>query len=178
MDANELIDETVSSWGEQRPDLDFEAMRVALGINVVTAQYSEIYGDLIKSLGITLGEFDVLATLRRNGKRGVLTPKEIARVSMISPSGLTNRLNRLENMGHIDRQMDPADRRSSLVRLTSKGAKTADIAIERLSGEMNAVFQGLNKRDLEAFTRVVEALLGESASRMRRPQLIDSVDTP
>ena len=43
MDANDLIDETVSSWGEQRPDLDFEAMRVALGINVVTAQYSEIY---------------------------------------------------------------------------------------------------------------------------------------
>ena len=171
MDANELIDETVSSLGVQRPDLDFEAMRVALGINVVTAQYSEIYGDLIKSLGITLGEFDVLATLRRNGKRGVLTPKEIARVAMISPSGLTNRLTRLENMGHIDRQMDPADRRSSLVRLTTKGAKTADVAIERLSGEMNAVFQGLNKRDLEAFTRVIEALLGKVESKISQGSL-------
>ena len=171
MDANELIDETVSSWGEQRPDLDFEAMRVALGINVVTAQYSEIYGDLIKSLGITLGEFDVLATLRRNGKRGVLTPKELARVAMISPSGLTNRLTRLENMGHIERQMDPADRRSSLVRLTSKGAKTADVAIERLSGEMNAVFHGLNKRDLEAFVRVIEALLGRVESKISKDSL-------
>ena len=48
MDPNELIDETVSSWGEQRPDLDFEAMRVALGINVVTAQYAEIYGNIVK----------------------------------------------------------------------------------------------------------------------------------
>ena len=171
MDANDLIDETVSSWGEQRPDLDFEAMRVALGINVVTAQYSEIYGDLIKSLGITLGEFDVLATLRRNGKRGVLTPKEIARVAMISPSGLTNRLTRLENMGHIDRQMDPTDRRSSLVRLTAKGAKTADVAIERLSAEMNAVFHGLNKRDLEAFTRVIEALLGRVESKISQDSL-------
>ena len=168
MDANELIDETVSSWVGQRPDLDFEAMRVALGINVVTAQYAEIYGNLVKSLGITLGEFDVLATLRRNGKRGVLTPKELARVAMISPSGLTNRLTRLENMGHIERQMDPADRRSSLVRLTSKGAKTADVAIERLSGEMNAVFQGLNKRDLEAFERVIEALLGNVKSKMSK----------
>ena len=168
MDANELIDETVSSWVEQRPDLDFEAMRVALGINVVTAQYAEIYGNLVKSLGITLGEFDVLATLRRNGKRGVLTPKELARVAMISPSGLTNRLTRLENMGHIERQMDPADRRSSLVRLTSKGAKTADVAIERLSGEMNAVFHGLNKRDLEAFGRVIEALLGNVKSKMSK----------
>ena len=171
MDPNELIDETVSSWGEQRPDLDFEAMGVALGINVVTAQYSEIYGDLIKSLGITLGEFDVLATLRRNGKRGVLTPKEIARVAMISPSGLTNRLTRLENMGHIDRQMDPTDRRSSLVRLTAKGAKTADVAIERLSAEMNAVFHGLNKRDLEAFTRVIEALLGRVKSKISKDSL-------
>ena len=171
MDPNELIDETVSSWGEQRPDLDFEAMGVALGINVVTAQYSEIYGDLIKSLGITLGEFDVLATLRRNGKRGVLTPKEIARVAMISPSGLTNRLTRLENMGHIDRQMDPTDRRSSLVRLTAKGAKTADVAIERLSAEMNEVFHGLNKRDLEAFTRVIEALLGRVESKMSKDSL-------
>ena len=171
MDPNELIDETVSSWGEQRPDLDFEAMRVALGINVVTAQYAEIYGNLVKSLGITLGEFDVLATLRRNGKRGVLTPKEIARVAMISPSGLTNRLTRLENMGHIERQMDPTDRRSSLVRLTAKGAKTADVAIERLSAEMNAVFHGLNKRDLEAFTRVIEALLGRVESKMSKDSL-------
>ena len=171
MDPNELIDETVSSWGEQRPDLDFEAMRVALGINVVTAQYAEIYGNLVKSLGITLGEFDVLATLRRNGKRGVLTPKELARVAMISPSGLTNRLTRLENMGHIERQMDPTDRRSSLVRLTAKGAKTADVAIERLSAEMNAVFHGLNKRDLEAFTRVIEALLGRVESKMSKDSL-------
>ena len=171
MDANELIDETVSSWGEQRPDLDFEAMRVALGINVVTAQYAEIYGNLVKSLGITLGEFDVLATLRRNGKRGVLTPKEIARVAMISPSGLTNRLTRLENMGHIERQMDPTDRRSSLVRLTAKGAKTADVAIERLSAEMNAAFHGLNKRDLEAFTRVIEALLGRVESKISQDSL-------
>ena len=171
MDPNELIDETVSSWGEQRPDLDFEAMRVALGINVVTAQYSEIYGDLIKSLGITLGEFDVLATLRRNGKRGVLTPKELARVAMISPSGLTNRLTRLEKMGHIERQMDPTDRRSSLVRLTAKGAKTADVAIERLSAEMNAVFHGLNKRDLEAFVRVIEALLGRVESKISKDSL-------
>ena len=171
MDPNELIDETVSSWGEQRPDLDFEAMRVALGINVVTAQYAEIYGNLVKSLGITLGEFDVLATLRRNGKRGVLTPKEIARVAMISPSGLTNRLTRLEKMGHIDRQMDPTDRRSSLVRLTAKGAKTADVAIERLSAEMNAVFHGLNKRDLEAFARVIEALLGRVESKMSKDSL-------
>ena len=171
MDPNELIDETVSSWGEQRPDLDFEAMRVALGINVVTAQYAEIYGNLVKSLGITLGEFDVLATLRRNGKRGVLTPKELARVAMISPSGLTNRLTRLEKMGHIERQMDPTDRRSSLVRLTAKGAKTADVAIERLSAEMNAVFHGLNKRDLEAFTRVIEALLGRVESKMSKDSL-------
>ena len=171
MDPNELIDETVSSWGEQRPDLDFEAMRVALGINVVTAQYAEIYGNLVKSLGITLGEFDVLATLRRNGKRGVLTPKELARVAMISPSGLTNRLTRLENMGHIERQMDPTDRRSSLVRLTAKGAKTADVAIERLSAEMNAVFHGLNKRDLEAFSRVVEALLGRVESKISKDSL-------
>ena len=171
MDANELIDETVSSWVEQRPDLDFEAMRVALGINVVTAQYAEIYGNLVKSLGITLGEFDVLATLRRNGKRGVLTPKEIARVAMISPSGLTNRLTRLEKMGHIERQMDPTDRRSSLVRLTAKGAKTADVAIERLSEEMNAVFQRLNKRDLEAFARVIEALLENVKLKMSKVSL-------
>lgn len=101
----------------------------------------------------------------------VLTPKEIARVAMISPSGLTNRLTRLENMGHIERQMDPTDRRSSLVRLTSNGAKTADVAIERLSGEMNAVFHGLNKRDLEAFTRVIEALLGKVESKISQDSL-------
>jgi DNA-binding MarR family transcriptional regulator len=106
-----------------------------------------------------VGEFDVLATLRRNGRNARVTPTEIAAVTMISPSGLTNRLLRLEKMGFIAREADPDDRRSSLVHLTAAGRRLVDQAIEVVAAADDEMIGSISDRDRAALDRSLARLL-------------------
>ena len=49
---------------------------------------------------------------------------------MLSSGAMTNRLDRLEKAGYVKRLPDPQDRRGTLVRLTGKGLRFIDQAVE------------------------------------------------
>jgi len=117
---------------------------------------------LVEELGITLGEFDVLATLRRSGKNALLTPSYIAEVAMVSPSGLTHRLTQLEKAELITRELDTDDRRSFKIRITSKGIKIADKAIAMMVDEPRQIFDALSLSDQRALRTMLETLLDSS----------------
>ena len=169
MDPQQLISETLETWVKERPDLNFEAMGVGLKLDIIATTTMGQTSDKIADLGINLGEFDVLATLRRNGKNGVLTPTEIASAAMVSPSGLTHRLTQLEKMGHIIRQDDPNDRRSSLVRLTPQGRKIADQAIERISQHATQSLSSFSVDEVEALSAVLDKVLAMISQRITAP---------
>ncbi|MEI8160973.1 MAG: MarR family transcriptional regulator [Actinomycetes bacterium] len=169
MDPQQLISETLKTWATERPDLNFEAMGVGLKLDIIATTTMGLASDKIADLGINLGEFDVLATLRRNGKNGVLTPTEIASAAMVSPSGLTHRLTQLEKMGHIIRQNDPNDRRSSLVRLTPQGRKIADQAIERISQHATQSLSSFSADEVEALNAVLDKVLAMISQTITAP---------
>jgi len=130
MGVEKLIDETIRTWSDERPDLDFASMELSLKLNSIVRAVSDEIGRRIDDLGINLGEFDVLATLRRHGRGAKLTPKEIAAATFVTPSGLTSRLARLEKMGLIIRHADPSDGRGALIKITAAGKRLADQGIE------------------------------------------------
>ena len=66
-------------------------------------------------------EFDVLAALRRSGAPYALTPTDLYEAAMISAGSMTNRIDRLERAGFVQRGPNPADRRGTLVALTGTG---------------------------------------------------------
>lgn len=169
MDPQQLISETLETWATERPDLNFEAMGVGLKLDIIATTTMGQASDKIADLGINLGEFDVLATLRRNGKNEVLTPTEIASAAMVSPSGLTHRLTQLEKMGHIIRQNDPNDRRSSLVRLTPQGRKIADEAIERISQHATQSLSSFSADEVEALNTVLDKVLAMISQTITAP---------
>ena len=144
-------------------------MGVGLKLDIIATTTMGLASDKIADLGINLGEFDVLATLRRNGKNGVLTPTEIASAAMVSPSGLTHRLTQLEKMGHIIRQNDPNDRRSSLVRLTPQGRKIADQAIERISQHATQSLSSFSEDEVEALNAVLDKILAMISQTITAP---------
>jgi len=169
VDPQQLISETLETWAKERPDLNFEAMGVGLKLDIIATTTMGLASDKIADLGINLGEFDLLATLRRNGKNGVLTPTEIASAAMVSPSGLTHRLTQLEKMGHIIRQNDPNDRRSSLVRLTPQGRKIADQAIERISQHATQSLSSFSADEVEALNAMLDKVLAMISQTITAP---------
>ena len=169
MDHQQLISETLETWSKERPDLNFAAMGIGLKFDIIAAATMALAAEELADLSINLGEFDVLATLRRNGKNGVLTPTEIASAALVSPSGLTHRLTQLEKMGHIIRQNDPNDRRSSLVRLTPQGRKIADIAIERISEHATQMVSSFAADEVQVLNTVLDKVLAVISHRLTAP---------
>ncbi len=73
----------------------------------------------IESMGVTPGQFDVIAELQ--GTKG-LTCAELTRRALTTKGTLTGVLDRLEQKGLIQRDSVGGDRRATRVRLTSKGS--------------------------------------------------------
>jgi DNA-binding MarR family transcriptional regulator len=157
-----LIDETIQTWAEQRPDLDFASMSLSLKLNSIVRVVSDEIASQLEGIGINLGEFDVLATLRRHGRGAKLTPKEIAAATFVTPSGLTSRLARLEKMGLISRQADPSDGRGALIKITAAGKRVADRGIEIvLAAEdryINELSTQMKKGLDQSMTRLIKTL--------------------
>ena len=162
MGLENLIDETIQTWSEQRPDLNFASMELSLKLNSIVRAVSDEIAQQIDDLGINLGEFDVLATLRRHGRGAKLKPKEISAATFVTPSGLTNRLSRLEKMGLISRQSDPADGRGALIKITAAGKRVADRGIEIVVATQDRYMNDLStqmKKGLDqSMTRVIKTL--------------------
>ncbi len=159
MGIERLIDETIETWATERPDLAFASMSTSLKIGALVREVGDEISARMATLGINVGEFDVLATLRRRGRGAVLTPKEIAAAAMVSPSGLTHRLVRLENMELIVRTGDPADRRSALIRISPKGKRVVDKAIEIVVETEARLFGALLGSEHKALDRILDRLI-------------------
>ena len=159
MGIERLIDETIETWATERPDLAFASMSTSLKIGALVREVGDEISARMATLGINVGEFDVLATLRRRGRGAVLTPKEIAAAAMVSPSGLTHRLVRLENMELIVRTGDPADRRSALIRISPKGKRVVDKAIAIVVETEARLFGALLGSEHKALDRILDRLI-------------------
>ena len=159
MGIEEVISETMESWQRERPDIDFTAMSSALKLNAVHQRAAQHTHEQLAPLGISLGEFDVLATVRRHGKDAVMTPSEIAALTLISQSGLTHRLTSLVTMGLITRQRDPKDKRSSLIGLTAEGIRIVDKGIEIVVAVQTETCMIVSNNQRETFEKILDRLL-------------------
>lgn len=125
----DAVDAIVAQWHVVRPELDTVPMGVLGRIfriaDVVGSRMERTYS----AFGISRGEFDVLATLRRSGDPYVLSPRELSSTLMITTGGITGRLDRLEAAGLLARSPDPSDRRGVRVALTDDGRNIVDEAV-------------------------------------------------
>ncbi|MCW8333659.1 MarR family transcriptional regulator [Vibrio sp. SCSIO 43135] len=118
MDA---VDRVVDQWAKEKPELETQPMAM-MGRILRIAKYMEAQvADLHKQYDLKMGEFDVLATLRRSGKPHKLTPSELIESMMLTSGAMTNRLDKLESKGLIVRAHSKEDRRSVTVQLTQVG---------------------------------------------------------
>ena len=88
-----------------------------------------------------------------------LKPSDLSRTLMLSPAGMTSRLDRLEQAGFVDRRMDPDDRRSFLVRLNDVGRAKVDAAVTDHVAREDALLGTLSRREREALDDLLRRLV-------------------
>src|SRR5262245_4069509 len=113
MDRAEIA---VDQWARERPDLPALPMAVfGRLLDAAERVMRDHMNPMFAEAGLQPGEFDVLATLRRSGAPYMLSPTRLYEAAMISSGGMTNRLDRLEHAGLVERRPDPNDRRAKLI---------------------------------------------------------------
>ncbi|MFJ2016172.1 MarR family winged helix-turn-helix transcriptional regulator [Streptomyces nodosus] len=123
------VDAIIGQWAVERPDLDTAAMEIFGRISRITRTMGDRMDKAYARFGISRGEFDVLATLRRSGEPYALSPRRLSATLMITTGGMTGRLDRLERAGLLRRSPDPHDRRGLRVTLTDTGFRLVDEAL-------------------------------------------------
>ncbi|MFF4986021.1 MarR family winged helix-turn-helix transcriptional regulator [Streptosporangium saharense] len=166
----DAVDVILAQWRHERPDLDLSAMGIFGRLTRLSRLISPAVEEASARYGMRHGEFDVLASLRRSGPPYTLTPSELSAALMMSRAGMTNRLDRLERAGLVERTLAPDDRRSVRVTLTRKGRETADAALTEHVASLTLLLSGLTAEERRVLDRTMRVLLrsvGRSAARGR-----------
>ncbi len=157
--ARDFLDGVVGQWAEVRPDLDLRPMGTIGRFARVYAHMQRSVEGVLAAHGLQVGEFDVLAALRRGGEPFSVKPSALARAQMLSPAGMTNRLDRLEALGFVERRPDPDDRRSSLIVLTDAGRRVIDAAVTDHVANEARLLASLSSDEQESFDAHLRRLL-------------------
>jgi DNA-binding MarR family transcriptional regulator len=146
----------LSQWSTQRSDLDLGPLGMFIGLAHVYWLTTPRIERLMASHGVSRGVFDVLTTLRRVGRPFTLSPSQITRSLLLSPAGLTGRLERLEQDRYVIRLPDPNDGRGLRVRLTAKGLRLVDRILPELIELERVLASGLSSRQTEQLTELLD----------------------
>jgi DNA-binding MarR family transcriptional regulator len=165
------VDEIRAQWARELPDLDTAPTALLGRVYRLAQLVAPTIEATMAGFGLDRGEFDVLATLRRNGAPYRMTPTALYQHLLIASASLTHRLKRLEAAGLVQRVPSPDDGRSLQVQLSARGRTLiertirADMQAERrLMDAIDAGTQAQLVKLLRRATLQVEAALAAQAA--------------
>lgn len=156
---NDQVDFIIAQWAKEKPDIDTSPMAVVGRLSRVSRHIDRLLQQNYSKFGINGGEFDVLATLRRAGPPFRLIPTEMFNAMMLSSGAMTNRLDRLEKAGYIERMPNPDDRRGVLVGLTEDGLKLIDEIYPIHLAHEEKMIKALSSSECETLINLLRKLL-------------------
>jgi len=152
--------QAVEQWNRERPDLDVSSMLLLGRLGEATLVIArERLNPVFAQFGLQPGEFDVLATLRRSGAPYALTPTALYDAAMMSSGGMTNRIDRLQQAGWVERRPNPEDGRGTLVALTQAGFELIDEAVTMHVENQRAVLSVLTNAEQRQLAKLLAKLL-------------------
>lgn len=130
----------------------------------VSRQVDRHLESVLTEFGLHSWEYEVLATLRRDGEPYEMCPGTIGGHLGVSNSAMTNRITRLEKAGHVGRHFSPHNRRIVIIRLTDTGLDLVDRALTAYRDAARRALGGIPAEDIASLNR----LLGELSTALVR----------
>jgi DNA-binding MarR family transcriptional regulator len=154
----DAIDEILEQWSGERPDLDTASLGVVIRIMALYRAFLRQATEALEPLELELWEYDVLSALRRQGKPFSLPATRLANETDLSTGAMTNRIDRLEARGLVQRCPDESDRRSVNVALTAEGRHLIDDAIQHRLDAASDSLQGINAAEQKKLADLLRAV--------------------
>jgi DNA-binding MarR family transcriptional regulator len=139
------VDLILEQWRRERPDLDHSPIGIVGRVSRLAREIEQRLEPVYRAHGLEPGWHDVLATLRRSGSS--LRPTDLTNATMLTSSGTTKRLDKLEQAGLIARSPDPSDRRGTVITLTDRGRELIDRLTEAHLENERRILAALGEAD-------------------------------
>ena len=142
------------------PGLD----NVLFGFWLVSRATTELLDSALRPSGLDADEFAVYSLLMSAEQ---VTPGALARWMAAPPTTVSSYVKRMEARGHVERVVNPEDRRSYALRLTAQGRRTHLEAASFFIPVLERLVDVLGKsaptvqRSLKSLRRSVEVVRGE-----------------
>jgi len=165
MTAFDSIARIIREWRRERPDLDGAAVGIHGRIIRLAAHMLRRADGWLDPLGLSWEAFSLIVTLRRSGKPYELRPTDILKESLLTSGAVTNRIDRVEEMGLVKRIPAKGDRRSYTIRLTPAGKRLADKAIEHHFVALKRSFDSLTDSEQKQLAGLLAKLLSAAEAQ-------------
>ena len=153
------VDVIIEQWRRERPELDPSPIGVIGRISRLARELEARLEPVYREHGLEPGWHDVLATLRRTGPPYRLRPSDFSGSLMLTSSGTTKRLDKLERAGLITRSPDPDDRRGVTITLTDEGRALIDRVTEAHMDNEARLLEGLSAPEREQLAGLLRKLV-------------------
>jgi DNA-binding MarR family transcriptional regulator len=154
--VDSIVEKAVVSYPFIDPDVEAAVDRIAK----LHRYLEHLWERTAQGFDLNRGGYKVLLCLVQAQDR-TATPGVLSRRCMISTGAMTNRIDRLEARGFVERVRDDKDRRSVKVRITGKGVEVLEAA---LVVQAQAEIEALSVLDAEDKAQLNE-LLGKLMRR-------------
>lgn len=135
LDASEAgtIEQVIEIWRAMLPNIDADAFSVQLKLYQINLLASRVYNRIAGDFSLSDIDVSVLMVIRRERPDRLVRPSDLWRRLHIGPSAMTYRVDRLHELGLVERLPDENDRRSLFLKLTPEGLKVVSEVVRRFN---------------------------------------------
>ncbi len=153
------VSRLMEQWRTERPDLDVSPMALIGRLHRLADRLRDEVVAVYRRYDLGEGEFDVLATLRRQGAPFELAPGELSRHTMVTTGAISKRLDRLEESGLVVRRENSRDGRGRIAALTDAGRRVIDDAFAAHMRNEARLVASLSETERDDLARLLRAWL-------------------
>lgn len=125
------LEEVVNDWGDKIPALELDAFAVQIKLYQINVITSRVYNRIADEFSLSDVDVSVLMIIRRERPDRPVRPSDLWRSLHMRPSAITYRVDRLHELGLVERLLDENDRRAWLLKLTDEGLRVVnDIVLQ------------------------------------------------
>jgi DNA-binding MarR family transcriptional regulator len=152
------VDRHIARWRDKAP-FDERVEAIITRIQLLSKHVRQTKDRALAEVGLQDFEFETLHRLASRGTPWRATPSELAAELMVSPAGMTGRLDTLEKAGLIRRLRTAEDRRRVDVELTELGHDRWMAAMKLRSVAEEAMVQPLDAAEQDRLIGLLKRML-------------------
>lgn len=127
-------------------------------LSIASKLFNTRMGVLLAPHDLTHSQFSILHHITRQGRETGHSISQIAAAVEVEQPAVTKAVAKFQNMGLVDIEAHPSDKRSKIVTGTPQADKLLEVIYRDLGPDLFQVFGSLNGTEIEAFAQQLRIL--------------------